>query len=218
MKHFIAIALFVFSSLIGQLSAQQTNFQEVRIEQYIKKLNPPFLTKDTIRKFSFLVSPEVKPNSSMRIIETNKQSFLEVRCLDKNFSSEYYASYRENRFPQLSIKTQFFSIPVSDQFTKKIMEVFLEVIKLSVEGQKIYANGKLLTQHFDFFDGSGYEFIGYIDGRVLSTYIQVGENDPYNTNPIDDAEYIYKVKLANVRIINDVRNGTFKESNYEIYK
>lgn len=219
MKHSLTIYLFAFIGLIGHLSAQEIGFSDLIIQQIRKQLNPPFLTNDTIRKFSFLVTPEVNPNSSMRIIETNKQNFLEIRCLDKNIKTELYATYRTESFPQLSIKTLFYSKPISDQFAKKVLEVFFKIKKMEREGQKIYDNGKLITEHYDIFDGSNYEFIAYEDGKLKSsTYILVSEVDPYNTAPIDSADYIYQVKLTNIRIINDVRNGTFKESNYDIYK
>ena len=218
MKYNLSITLFVFCSFIGKLSSQQVNIQEVKIQQYVKILNPPFQTTDTIRKFSFLVTPEVKPNSSLRIVETNNRSFLEVRVLDKNIKEELYATYRDKDFPNLKIKTHFFSIPISSQFAKKVLDVFFKIKKLEREGQKIYDNGKLLTEHFDLFDGSNYEFLAYVNGKVESTSIQVGEEDPYNTDPIESSDYIYKVKLTNVKIINDVKNGTFKESNYDIYK
>ena len=219
MKHSLTIFLFAFIGLIGDLSAQEIGFSDLIIQQIRKQLNPPFLSNDTIRKFSFLVTPEVNPNSSMRIIETKKHFYLEIRCLDKNIKTELYATYRAESFPQLSIKTLFYSIPISDQFAKNVLEVFFKIKKLERKGQKIYDNGKLITEHFDIFDGSNYEFIAYEDGKLKSsTYILVSEVDPYNTAPIDSADYIYQVKLTNIRIINDVRNGTFKESNYDIYK
>ena len=69
MKYNLSITLFVFCSFIGKLSSQQVNIQEVKIQQYVKILNPPFQTTDTIRKFSFLVTPEVKPNIKKKQIK-----------------------------------------------------------------------------------------------------------------------------------------------------
>ena len=236
---FLFIFIIIFNNAFAQTQGKGIDINKIIQNESIKYLNPTFVTNDTTECIVFQVKPEVKPDASLRIIETNHTYYLEVRCMDKNIKMEEWKRIFEEKVlnPQssgihyikrvlrenwyttpLPIKTSFYSIPISKSFQNKVAAVFLKVKELRGNGQKIYEKGKLLTEHFDLFDGSNYEFLAYVNGKVESTSIQVGEEDPYNTEPIESSDYIYKVKLTNVKIINDVKNGTFKESNYDIYK
>lgn len=220
----LSVSLFFILFLIAGNSYAQTRKQRVDTVQISyfaelkKHLYPPVDSLTTKELALFTVFPEVKPNSSLRLIEKNSKFYLELRYLEKNIWVEVLTSFVQHSYKPMTLKIDYFSVPLSKQFATKILEVFSKVKELRGNRQKIYEKGKLLTEHFDLFDGSSYNFITYINGKVESAGIQVSESDPYNTDPIESSDYIYKVKLTNIKIINDMRNGTFKESNYEIYK
>ena len=220
----LSISLFLILFLTAGNSYAQTRKQRVDTVQISyfaelkKHLYPPVDSLTTKELALFTVFPEVKPNSSLRLIEKNSKFYLELRYLEKNIWVEVLTSFVQHSYKPMTLKVEYFIAPLSTQFATKVLAVFSKVKELRGNGQKIYEKGKLLTGHFDFFDGSSYNFITYINGKMESTNIQVDESDPYNTDPIESSDYIYKVKLTNIRIINDMKNGTFKESKYEIYK
>jgi hypothetical protein len=238
----VLIAVILFGSLCCQSSfGQGIDVSAILKPQMIKYLNPFFQTNDTTQIVGFIIYPDGSHNSSLRILETKGKCYLEVRSLDKNIRLEVLKRIYEEKavksealkgmtviemhvrekfdVSNLTIKTNLYSIPVSSSFKNNMLKAFIKVNDLCWNQQRLYINGKLRTdEQIDVFDGSTYEFRTYVDGKMANSFIQADEYDPYNTTPIDSADYVYQVKLANVRIINDLKNGTFKESNYDIYK
>ena len=243
-NRFLSTKLLFIFMIISNFAVAQTQRKGVDINRIIQResikyLYPPFVTNDTVECVLFLVRPEVKPDASLRIIETNHKAHLEVRCMDKNIKAEEWKRIfeekvlnpesngikhirmvlRENRdSTPLPIKTAFYSIPISKSFQNKVKAVFLKVKELNKNGTKAYDEGELITSKFDIFDGSSYGFLVNINDKMEATGILVSENDPYNTKNSKTSDFTYLVKLTNIRIINDIRNGTFKESKYDVYK
>jgi len=238
----VLIAVILFGSLCCQSSfGQGIDVQGIFSSEMTRLLNPLFQTNDTTQVVGFIIYPDGSHNSSLRIVESKGKCYLEVRSLDKNIRLEVLKRIYEEKavkseelkgmtviemhvrekfdVSNLPIKTNLYSIPVSISFKNNILKAFMKVNDLCWNQQRVYINGKLRTEEqIDTFDGSTYEFRTYVDGKMANSFIQADEYDPYNTTPIDSADYVYQVKLANVSIINDVRNGTFRESNYDIYK
>jgi len=237
------LLLVVFCILSNYVFCQplvkRVDISKIIENEKLSYLQPPFITNDTTECIAFIVDPEVKSNASFRIIETKGKSYLEVRCLDKNIKVELWKRLfeekvidpqsrgvhsihmvlRENRdTTPLPIKTLFYSVPISDSFRNKMLNVFLKVKELNKYETKVYDEGKIITTRFDVFDGSFYRFLVNTNGKMEGVGILVGEDDPYNPRSNESSDVTYLVKLTNVKIINDMRNGIFKESNYDIYK
>lgn len=207
---FLAIYLSNINCVSCQSSKERIDISMSLSIELINHLNPPFITKDTTEVAVFRVKPEVKPDSSLRVIETKEQSYLEVRYLDKNIWYELFASIKEHRYPPLFLKVHLYSIPISNSFKNRILKVFAETISLNEEMMK-------LPRKYDFFDGTFYGFKINSNGKITETTIN-DDSELYQKTTTGKHDLRYLVKTTNLRIINDVRNGTFNESKYEIYK
>jgi len=235
------LAVFLLSSNISfsQNAGTRIDIGKISIREHEKILKPTFKSNDTLVRIAFIVYPEVDVNSYLRVLETKGKFLLEVLMTDKNIHTELFKRIYEERditkpsslmrtiemhvrekmdTTPLPIKTRLFSIPISNTFANKMIDVFSKVKALKSEEIRLYNNGILFTEKFDFFDGSTYEFLINTNSKLEGFNILVGERNVYNTDPIQSADFIYQVKLENVRIINDALKGQFKESNYTIYK
>lgn len=215
---FLVCLLFIVDCTFCQSTKGKIDILKLLSTELERHLFPPFVTKDTCEIILFTIKPEAKPDASFRIINICKKFYLEVRILDQNVWVELLTSINKHSYCPLSIKTHYYLIPVSKNFENKMVDVFSKVNASKDNQVKIYSEGKITLNKFDVFDGSLYGFSVYLDGKKQEKRILLGEKDPYNTESSESSDYIYKVKLTNVKIINDVINGTFNESKYEIYK
>ena len=234
MKSFKLLFAFIFFSIytFAQPQGNQVDVHKLMVTESVKHLRPKIVSNDSTEIIVFTVQPDVKPDSCFRIIETKGQAYLEVRFLDKNLQTEVLKIIYEEKavksealkgmtviemhvrekfdVSQLPIKTNLYSIPISNSFKNKMLKVFTETIALNIEMMK-------LPSKYDIFDGTFYGFKINANGKTTETTV----NDDSELNQMTEAgkhDFRYLVKIANLRIINDVRNGTFKETNYEIYK
>lgn len=165
-----------------------------------KCLQPQIDTLQGKQVLLYIAKPSfVDPEHSIRLIDSCNQSFLEARILERNLWDEL-TNMSKKGDTIISIKTHSISIPVSQKFKNKMLKIFSEVIKLNESRKR--PNGPTT------FDGTRCEFIILENGSITSTV-------DYN---LEKKEFDYKASVANLQIINDLKNGTFNESKYEIYK
>lgn len=109
-----------------------------------------------------------------------------------------------------SLKTIEFTKPISTTFRNKLLMAFYKVIDLHSKTNKSVsyqdANGDV---HLRLYDDPIYKFT-------------VKDNDSWSSAKIeydlDPTDFRYTVAITNLQLINDLKNGTFSESKYEIYK
>lgn len=166
-----------------------------------KHLFPPVDTLNTVQVLLFMVIPEVDPNSSLRIIDIGEKSFLEVRYLEKNVWVELLTSLVEHRYKPMSLKIHFLSVPISKYFKNKMLTAFIKVIMLN--------ESEIKPSRSQIFDGTNYSFRTYENGEIKYASMN---------SELNSYDFRNKVSLTNIQIINDIKNNSFNESNYEIYK
>lgn len=165
-----------------------------------KRLQPQIDTLQGKQVLLYIAKPSfVDPEHSIRLIDSCNQPFLEAHILERNLWDEL-TNMSKKGDTIISLKTHSISIPVSQKFKNKMFKVFSEVIKLNESRKK--PNGPIT------FDGTLCEFVISENGGTTSTV-------DYD---LEKKEFDYKVSVVNLQIINDMRNGTFKESNYNLYK
>jgi len=101
-KRFLSTKFLFIFMIISNFSFAQTQRKGIDINKIIQResikyLYPPFVTNDTVECILFLVRPEVKPDASLRIIETKHKAYLEVRCMDKNIKAEEWKRIFEEK-------------------------------------------------------------------------------------------------------------------------
>lgn len=167
-----------------------------------KHLYPPVDSLTTTELSLFVVFPEVNPNSSLRlIVKKNGESYLEVRSLEKNVWVEVLTSFVNHCYKPMMLKVNSFSAPINNQFENRMLCVYNKVITLH--------NNRIKSKENMIFDGTSYVFTTDNNGKKISTTIN---------SDLESTDYRFLVSNTNLQIINDLKNGTFSESKYEIYK
>ncbi len=184
----------------SQSKKDWVNMKRYYEPELTKRLQPQIDTLQGKQVLLYIAKPSfVDPEHSIRLIDNCNQSFLEAHILERNLWDEL-TNMSKKGDTIISIKTHSISIPVSQKFKNKMLKIFSEVIKLNESRKR--PNGPIT------FDGTLCEFVIFENGGTTSTV-------DYN---LEKKEFDYKVSVVNLQIINDMRNGTFKESNYYVYK
>jgi len=196
------VNLIVVSLITSMGYCQQLSYES----ELQKRLNPVIDTMTTKEIASFTAIATDVPEHSIRIVEKNSQLFIEVRVLERNLAKEYYSIGKK---PD-SLKTIEFTKPISNAFRNKVVKAFYKVIDLNSKTKKPIsyqdANGDI---HLRLYDGPIYEFTVKDNDSCSSAKIE------YDLDPTD---FRYTVEITNLQLITDIKNGTFNESKYEIYK
>lgn len=168
--------------------------------ELLNRLQPQIVTMKGKQVVLYIAKPSfVDPEHSIRLIDSCNQSLLEVRILERNLWDEL-TNMSKNCDTIISLKTHYFSIPVSQKFRNKMLKVFSVAIKLNESRKR--PNGPIT------FDGTLCEFTIFEKEEITSTV-------DYD---LEKKEFDYKISVVNLQIINDLKNGTFNESKYEIYR
>jgi len=196
------INLIVVSLITSTGYCQQLSYES----ELQKRLNPVIDTLTTKEIALFTAIATDVPEHSIRIVEENSHLFIEVRILEKNLAKEYYSIGKKIEF----LKTIEFTKTISNSFMNKVVKAFYKVIDLHSKTNKSAsyqdANGDV---HLKLYDGPIYEF------TVKDNNIWSSAKIEYDLDPTD---FRYTVVITNLQLINDLKNGTFSESKYEIYK
>ena len=115
----------IFTTLNSYTQSQKKKIDTVQIsygEELKNHLYPPVDSLATMDLALFIVFPEINPNSSLRLIEKNGKSYLEVRCLEKNVWVEVLTSFLNHSYKPMTLKVNYFSVSVSEQFLKIQLE------------------------------------------------------------------------------------------------
>ncbi len=139
---------------------------------------------------AFLVHPELDPDYSVCLKDSARQLFLELRVLDKNLWHELFTRVIQRQSLVLSFKTTVYSTSVSKRFKKKMISAFA----------KISPNRESL-----FFDDTTYEVFTVKNGEMKNIRIPLVRKPESYESGI--------VKLF-TQISGDLKNNSFKESNY----
>lgn len=101
----------------------------------------------------------------------------------------------------MKLKVNNFSVSVSEQFSKMILVVFNKV--------KLWNCNKINSKKNWVYDGTSFDFRINDNGKI--TIIS------FNSD-LDSTDYRLQVANTNLQIINDIKNGSFDELKYSIYK
>jgi hypothetical protein len=196
------INLIVVSLITSTGYCQQLSYES----ELQKRLNPVIDTLTTKEIALFTAIATDVPEHSIRIVEENSHLFIEVRILEKNLAKEYYSIGKKIDF----FKTIEFTKTISNAFMNKVVKAFYKAIDLHSKTNKSAsyqdANGDV---HLRLYDGPIYAF------TVKDNNIWSSAKIEYDLDPTD---FRYTVAITNLQLINDLKNGTFSESKYEIYK
>ena len=174
-----------------------------------KRLYPKVDTATTKEVALFISKPSfVEPEYSIRIIDTGNQSFIEARILEKNLWHEQFN--RNKQADSMSVRTHFYSAPVSNLFRNKIIKAFSKII--IANENKVKANELPNTSGIykgpRIFDGTCYDFKINDNGKLIATTID--DELKYN-------DFEYRVVMTNLRIVDVLKRHFFNDSVYQVY-
>jgi len=198
----ILFLFFLISPAYGQLSSRYR-------EEIKKKLDPEVDSTTTKVVAVYVMKPSFKsPESSIRVIDINNKSFIEARFFNSNL---WEAMISQSPDKLSSISTNYFSASISNSFRNKILVNFTKVIENNKSEDELEKLKKIPGQSVTIrlYDGPTYEFKVNNDRSIKHIIIK--------REPIIGDLY-YKVTAISDQMFNDLKNGTFNESKYEIYK
>lgn len=185
-------------------------------ESELKRYLSPPIDTTTIKEIaSFIgISKVPIPEHSIRIIETHRRFFIEARTFNRNLLkslSEYKISIMERKdMNSYSVETFTSIVPISDSMKDKMLSVFNKVISYNDDPIKpkvtIKADGAISGVRL--YDGPTYKFI-------------VNKNVPSQMDidyHLDSTDFRSQVIKTNLQIINDLKNSSFDELKYDVYK
>lgn len=202
LKAILILCLFVLSiSCFGQTQRKQrVDTFGIALRQEHKKYLYPTVDSLTTKELAvFVFSPPVKPNASLRLIERNGKTCIEVHILYKNISAEVTTSFRNHNYKQLTIQTDSFTIEISECFKPKMLDAFRQTVN-----QKFV---DLFPQKIEIYDGTNYNF--WLNEDTIITAINIRED-------CDARYYGWKFAKLNLQIIDDIKKGVFEESKYNL--
>jgi hypothetical protein len=177
-------------------------------------LNPPIDTTTT-KEIAFFMGASTYPipEHSIRIIKSRNKFSIEARIFGKNLSkviTENELSILQGKNKDSYTIETFTSIkPISDSMKEKMLIVFNKVITYNDDSVKsmvkLNADG---TTSLMIYDGPIYKF-------------RVNNKDHLQMDiqyPLDSTDFRSLVVKTNFQIINDLKNNSFYESKYTIYK
>lgn len=145
---------------------------------------------------AFLVLPYLDSDYSVCLIDSAKHFSLKVQLLDKNLWNEVLTRAMKKQNMDLTMRLSVYSTSVSKRFKRIILSAFEKI------GQRKTSNSGVN------YDGISYEFKWVHKGEMKETersYDLVSES--YTAGLVKILDQIYE----------DIKNNTFKESNF-IYK
>ncbi len=140
---------------------------------------------------AFLVHPELDPDYSVCLKDSAKQFFIELRLLDKNLWHELFSRVIQKQSLILSFKTSIYSNSVSKRFKKKILAAFDKI-----------SPDKLPPANYD---GISYSVFTVKNGEMKNVHI---------SHELKAESYESEFIKLLTQISSDLKNNSFKESNY----
>lgn len=202
LKFILVVVISILSnSCFGQIQQKQRvdTFGIALRMEHKKHLFPTVDSLTTKELAVFVLSPHVKPNASLRMIERNTKAYIEVRIMYKNLSAEVITAFRNHCYNQLKLQKDSFTVEISDSFRTKMLVAF----RLTVN-QKFT---DLFPKQVSIYDGTNFNF-------------WLNENDKTKSISIrDDGDtryYGWKFAKINLQIIDDIKTGVFDESKYKM--
>ncbi|NDP20517.1 MAG: hypothetical protein GZ091_05505 [Paludibacter sp.] len=201
--HANALLLMCFFTLssYGQIQQNKHRVDTIGIaikSELQKHLYPPVDSLTTKELAVFVLFPLGKPNSSLRLIEKNGKTYIEVRSLYKNVGEETLMAFVNHNYKPLSIQTDSFTVEVSRCF-KNIM---LDAFKKTVHEKFI----NMFPKKIQLYHGTSFKFWTNENGNTVSINIKKDSDPLY---------FGQKFAKINLQIIDDLKNGVFDELKYE---
>jgi len=195
---FLGIVTFIFiiaSSGYGQSVKTRVDINRVydsEVERWLLPSHSP--RSQTSLLAAFLVHPVLDPDFSVCLRDSARQFFLELRLLDQNLWRELLTGFMQKGSQTVSLKASVYSTSVSKIFVKKLLQAFDSICPVK-------ENPHLVVQ----YDGVTFEFRWVKNGGMKKIPISYElKAESYETGLI---------KLL-TQISGDLKNNSFKESNY----
>ncbi len=204
LKFTLVVVISILSnSCFGQIQRKQRvdTFGIALRMEHKKHLYPTVDSLTTKELAVFVLSPHVKPNASLRLIERNAKFYIETRILDKNISAEVIMAFKNRNYKQLKLQSDCFTVEVSDVFKTQMLDAFRQTVN------QMFVD--LIPKKIEIYDGTNYNFWLNEGAKTTSKIIQEDGDDRY---------YGWRLAKLNLQIIDDLKNGVFEESKYEFYK
>lgn len=167
--------------------------------EHKKHLHPTVDSLTTKELSVFILSPQVKPNASLRLIERNTKTYIEARILYKNISNETISAFKNHNYKQLKLKLDSFNVEISDSFKVKMLDAYRQTVN-----QKFI---DLFPKKILLYHGTNLNFWINEDGTMKSKNIR---------EDMDAIYYGWQFAKINLQIIDDLKNGAFDETKYDI--
>ena len=161
-----------FTYLLALLLITGTAYcQHFNYEYELKKRLTPIIDTTNTKEIAFFLAVETSnvPEHSIRIVEKDKQAFIEVRMPERNLAKEFFSTKQRVD----SIKTLVFIKPISNNFKLKIITAFQKVIELHPKIHKplIYedADGNVHARRARSCKAGSWQAPHFSDGESLGS-------------------------------------------------
>ncbi|MDP4239520.1 MAG: hypothetical protein Q8904_08645 [Bacteroidota bacterium] len=179
--------------------------------EFKKHLDPHYIHSDTTELLAFIVSPEIDPNSSFRMIKVGDKSYLQVIFLDKNVWVELFPLLSDSlRNRSINIRRETFQVLISEAFQQKMVQTFMKVVE--------YQNKNVDNKSIRIYDGINYDFIAYLNGKELNATVQDMDEEQSYYCVVTYGRSIPEIVETNLRLMSDIKNHSFTEAKYTIYQ
>jgi hypothetical protein len=206
---FISIFFLLPELMLGQI----LHNYELELKKY---LDPHIDTLSTREVGFFMIrnTSDLTPEYSIRLVKVSNHYKLEARILDRNLSRAIScydnAVLKGNKENVLSVGTFTYIIPITDSLKSRIVNIFNKVIICNKDSYR----------SLETSDADGNTIVMFYDGPICQ--YRVSENGTFSSNviryPWTSSDIWEQVRRTNLRIIEDLRNNSFDESEYNIYK
>ena len=196
------MVLFGTINCMAQFQKKKVDAVQTAYFSELKKyLYPPVDSLTTKELAVFVLFPNEKPNSSLRVIERKSKTYIEVRILHKNVGVELLTAFKSHNYRQLALQSDSFTVEVSKYFKFRILEAFRKTVN-----EKFI---DMFPRKIEIYDGTIFNFWFNENTKTTSKNIREDGNSMY---------FGWKFAKINLQIIDDIKNGVFEESKYDIYK
>ena len=189
------ITCYAVFSAYGQLKRDRFDILRVYDDEKDRWLLPVTL-HGTQPSFlaAFMVHPFPEPaNYSVCLKDSARNFLLELRQLDKNLWIELYTRFNQKQSLDLSLKASVYTKSVSRRFKKRMVNAFDKMSPYKTPHESVN------------YDGTTYNFRWVKNGKMKKIHVSYGLKA--------DSYYAGFINLM-TQISGDLKNNTFKESNY----
>ena len=202
-KYIFIICIFLFGiKSYGQtVQSKGDGMHGIYVSSLGKYLLPEIKGKDTVEIISFVEKPSFDPESAIRIIGNDNHYIIEGRFLKTNHWYENFSRFKnkeEAPIPEII----FYSLPVSDEFTKKMKSAFSKAMKIKDPELSKVVDGIIYIRKDA--DGTRYNLRINESGSIISKEI---------SNPMKD-DGRYNLIMSCSQMAKEIKNQSFNEAKF----